>query len=260
MEKNSQNMEVLSQQIKRNNRWRRVGLITLLGIFVVGAIFCLTHYLGAIVGIIASMAAFVAKLLTNPVVETIFETLMLVINSVILLFCLDAGIKMADDRSKFFNHTAVKWGREWLLESHDFRNDEEAHQFFYQAVFLYPALEIIAATIALSEASYFVKLLLFVCDNTNTGHMPLIFTNRAMAISFSLAVLIKLGATIWHMLFQYSLKEYPQAFIDKVKHDIDGDPYNALEPVISSVWSSPVPLIVVWSILQMPPKHSEKNN
>lgn len=263
MNKNNQNMEALSQQIKHNNRWRRVGLIVVLGVFITGAVIGFVHYLGSIVGIIVSAVALVAKWLTTPAAKAAFAVLMLVINSTILLFCSCANIKMVKERSEFFNETAVKWGREWLLESHDFRNDGVAHLIFYKAALTFPVLEIIATTIVFSEVSYFAKLILFIgANSSNIDGIPLTFANRAIAISFGLAILIKLGATIWHCFFQYRLKEYPQAFIDKVKHnhDVYGKPYDVLEPVINSVWSSPVPLTVVWSILQMPPKRSENDN
>lgn len=259
MDKHNSNMEALSQQIKHNSRWRRVGLIVLLGVFAIGAIVSLIHYLGAISNIVRWIVAFavsVAKWLTSPAVKEYLSFLVCLINLAIFTFSFLTCMKVVDERSKFFNHTAVKWGREWLLKSHDFRNDKAAHQLFYAEAIVAPVVEVLLITTTLSEIPFISKAvyLAFAFAEPNRFLATLIPTNRAIVISFGLAILIKLGATIWHMLFQYSLKEYPQAFIDKVKHDINGDPYDALEPVISSVWSSPVPLTVVWSILQMPPK------
>lgn len=44
MNKSNSNMEALSQQIKHNNHWRWVGLIAVLGVFVIGATVGLAHY------------------------------------------------------------------------------------------------------------------------------------------------------------------------------------------------------------------------
>lgn len=254
MNKSNANMEALSQQIKRNNHWRRVGLIIVLGAFVIGAAISLVHYLGAIASIIASVVAFVAKWLNSSTAKEYLCVAATLINFWIFLLSGLACLKVTDERSKFFNNTAVKWGREWLLESHDFRNDKEAHRLFYAEAIVAPVLAILLATAFLSEVPF-----LFKPNGFPSTPMP---TNHAIATSFGLAILIKLGATIWHWFFQYSLKEYPQAFIGKVKHDVDGEPYDALKSIINlgSVRRSPVPLTVVWSILQMPPKHSEKNN
>ena len=264
MNKSNSNMEALSQQIKHNNHWRWVGLIAVLGVFVIGATVGLAHYWGYITNIIvnaiASAAAFVNKWLTSSNAKVSLSLLAFLTNLAIFAFSILTCVKVVDERSKFFNNTAVKWGREWLLESHDFRNDKAAHQLFYAEAIVAPVATTLLTTTALSETPFILKAVCLMSEDSNGFPLMLVPTNRAIAISFGLAVLIKLGATIWHMFFQYSLKEYPQAFIDKVKHDIDGNPYDALEPVISSVWSSPVPLTVVWSILQMPPERSEKDN
>lgn len=253
MNKSNSNMEALSQQIKRNNRWRRAGLIALLGILGTSGVVELIRHFNTIGELSELVVKAIVSLLTDPLIRILINLLAAFATLFVAFISFCICIETMESRSKFFNHTAVEWGREWLLESHDFRNDKEAHQLFRKMAIQYSILETILATLFFNGVFY--GMIVLSNNNSDTTFLSLKTTLYNFVLSFGLAFLFKLLATIWHLFFQYQLKEYPQAFINKYVFNVY--PLK-LAPVHNCASSSWVPLTVVWSILQMPPKRNEK--